>query len=79
MLTVKQKQDIANELQGSCTNTWELADQYLPDNPFDGDLKIEMAANEYGVFLCATCGWWSDEAEMNFDDGDAICEQCRED
>lgn len=75
MLTVKEKQEIANELIGSCTSTWEIADQYLKDNPFDGDLEVEQAANEYGVFLCV-CGWWCEEDEMNFDKHDARCEEC---
>jgi len=76
MLTVKQKQDIANDLLGSCSNTGGLADIYLPDNPFDGDAKITEAANDCGVWLCECCGWWHDEGEMEWHNGEYWCEDC---
>jgi hypothetical protein len=75
-LTVTQKMEIANELLGSCSGVWDLAYMFLPDNPFDGDMLIEIAANEYGVYLCTVCGWWGEEHNMNFDDGDVICGDC---
>jgi hypothetical protein len=72
-LTIKEKQEIANQLLGSCSTGQYLVELYELDI-FDGLTQVCQAAEENGVRLCEDCGWWCDEYDLE----DEVCEQCRE-
>ena len=75
MLSQAEKQYIAEQLLGSCSDGQHLVEKFNL-GAFDGDLIVAQAANEFGVWLCHSCGWWVDEDTLANTYGDIICEEC---
>ena len=59
---------IANEAQGSCMGIGDLASIFECD-----EAEAMDAANEHGVYLCNTCGWWHEENDIY---SPTECDEC---
>lgn len=69
-LTVKQEEEIADELEGTCDSGFELAEEY------GAELEdIEEAAGAHGVHRCSVCDWWTTEL-ADAPDEDTVCVDC---
>ena len=75
-MKIEDKEHIANTLLGTCISPVELAEKYFPDDPFVGDLKIHAIANDLGVWLCESCGWWVEESKLGNCKVDIRCIEC---
>jgi len=72
--------ELADRLIGTCNNTDKDVEE-ISDGEFDDlmDLPYETLLElDEIVLLCTFCGWWCASDEVNTDDGDAVCSDCKD-
>lgn len=72
----KTPDDIAHELQGTCTSLGAILERYEMEGA-ENDTDFCFALDQQ-VFECECCGWWFEQSEMTAYDpvGRWICEEC---
>lgn len=72
-MKIVDKMQIADYLDGTYFTAVDTARLFDLD-VFTGPDEVEEAANEYGIFCCDSCGYWTKGEELTF----GICDSCIE-
>lgn len=74
--------EIAESLEGTCMNAFEIQYEYSTDELSDDELKqVNKDAVEEAVYQevdpCSECGWWCNVSDLMVDEnGELICSDC---
>jgi hypothetical protein len=66
-------ESIIADLTGTCQSLTEVCEDHNLDHPDELDF-YELNEIDQNIFCCDFCGWWCDDSERNWYDGESYCD-----